>query len=120
MLEAILALAALGVGCTMNSSATKSREISYFSLIFADVLGEYEEYITKMFGYDKVLPMNTGVEAGETAIKLARCAWHDCCGGSGGGGGCCFCCMWQLNFDAHYYLIYQQPGCTHVLRTYIL
>jgi ornithine--oxo-acid transaminase len=35
-------------------------------------LGEYEKYITKYFGYDKVLPMNTGVEAGETAIKLAR------------------------------------------------
>lgn len=37
-----------------------------------DVLGEYEEYITRLFGYDKVLPMNTGVEGGETAIKLAR------------------------------------------------
>jgi len=35
-------------------------------------LGSFEEYITKMFGYDKVLPMNTGVEAGETAVKLAR------------------------------------------------
>ena len=37
-----------------------------------DVLGDYEEYITKLFGYDKVLPMNTGVEGGETANKLAR------------------------------------------------
>lgn len=36
------------------------------------VLGEYEEYITSYFGYDKVLPMNTGVEGGETAVKLAR------------------------------------------------
>jgi ornithine--oxo-acid transaminase len=35
-------------------------------------LGEYEKYITEYFGYDKVLPMNTGVEGGETAIKLAR------------------------------------------------
>ncbi len=35
-------------------------------------LGEYEKYITAYFGYDKVLPMNTGVEGGETAIKLAR------------------------------------------------
>lgn len=35
-------------------------------------LGEYEKYITSYFGYDKVLPMNTGVEGGETAIKLAR------------------------------------------------
>jgi ornithine--oxo-acid transaminase len=37
-----------------------------------DVLGQYEEFITKLFGYDKVLPMNTGVEGGETANKLAR------------------------------------------------
>ena len=35
-------------------------------------LGEYEKYITEFFGYDKVLPMNTGVEGGETAMKLAR------------------------------------------------
>ncbi len=35
-------------------------------------LGEYAQYITSFFGYDKVLPMNTGVEAVETAIKLAR------------------------------------------------
>jgi ornithine--oxo-acid transaminase len=41
---------------------------------FNDALGEYEEYITGLFGYDKVLPMNTGVEGGETACKLARCA----------------------------------------------
>ena len=37
-----------------------------------NLLGEYEAYITNYFGYDKVLPMNTGVEGGETAIKLAR------------------------------------------------
>ena len=37
-----------------------------------NLLGEYEKYITDYFGYDKVLPMNTGVEGGETAIKLAR------------------------------------------------
>ncbi len=35
-------------------------------------LGEYEEFVTKYFGYDKVLPMNTGAEADETAIKLCR------------------------------------------------
>lgn len=39
---------------------------------YNNVLGEYEEYITKYFGYDKVLPMNTGAEAVETAIKLSR------------------------------------------------
>ncbi len=38
----------------------------------SDLLGEYAEYITRYFGYDKVLPMNTGVEAVETALKLAR------------------------------------------------
>ncbi|XP_075222113.1 ornithine aminotransferase precursor isoform X2 [Lycorma delicatula] len=39
---------------------------------YSDVLGEYEEFATKLFGYDKLLPMNTGVEGGETACKLAR------------------------------------------------
>ncbi len=38
----------------------------------SNLLGKYEKYITAYFGYDKVLPMNTGVEGGETAIKLAR------------------------------------------------
>ncbi|RYD96469.1 MAG: ornithine--oxo-acid transaminase [Sphingobacteriales bacterium] len=38
----------------------------------SDLLGDYSEYITKYFGYDKVLPMNSGVEAVETALKLAR------------------------------------------------
>lgn len=38
----------------------------------SDLLGEYAKYITDYFGYDKVLPMNTGVEAVETAIKLCR------------------------------------------------
>lgn len=37
-----------------------------------DKLGEFEKYITGLFGYDKVLPMNTGVEGVETAIKLCR------------------------------------------------
>lgn len=39
---------------------------------FNDKLGTYAKFITEYFGYDKVLPMNTGVEAGETAVKLAR------------------------------------------------
>jgi ornithine--oxo-acid transaminase len=39
---------------------------------YNSTLGEYSEFITKYFGYDKVLPMNTGVEAVETAIKLCR------------------------------------------------
>ncbi len=38
----------------------------------SNLLGEYEKFVTEYFGYDKVLPMNTGVEAVETAIKLSR------------------------------------------------
>jgi len=37
-----------------------------------DILGQYEKYVTELFGYDKILPMNTGVEGGETALKLCR------------------------------------------------
>ena len=39
---------------------------------YNDVLGKYEEFATKYFGYDKLLPMNTGAEAVETAIKITR------------------------------------------------
>lgn len=39
---------------------------------YNNVLGEFEEYVTKFFGYDKVLPMNTGAEGDETALKLCR------------------------------------------------
>lgn len=39
---------------------------------YNNVLGEFEEYITRLFGYDKVLPMNSGAEADETALKLCR------------------------------------------------
>ena len=39
---------------------------------YNNLLGEYEQFITNYFGYDKVLPMNTGVEAVETALKLSR------------------------------------------------
>jgi ornithine--oxo-acid transaminase len=39
---------------------------------YNNVLGEFEKYITEYFGYDKVLAMNSGVEGGETAIKLCR------------------------------------------------
>jgi len=51
----------------------QSQKISLTSRAFHNnLLGEYEKYICNYFGYDKVLPMNTGVEGGETAIKLAR------------------------------------------------
>ncbi|CAF0999512.1 unnamed protein product [Didymodactylos carnosus] len=39
---------------------------------YNNILGEFEKYACELFGYDKLLPMNTGVEGGETAIKLAR------------------------------------------------
>ena len=39
---------------------------------YNDILGKYEEYATSYFGFDKLLPMNTGAEAVETAIKLTR------------------------------------------------
>lgn len=39
---------------------------------YSSCLGEYEEYITKFFGYEKILPMNTGAEGDETALKLCR------------------------------------------------
>ncbi len=51
----------------------QSKRLTLTSRAFHNnLLGEYEKYITGYFGYDKVLPMNTGVEGGETAIKLAR------------------------------------------------
>ena len=51
----------------------QSKELTLTSRAFHNnVLGEYEKFITGFFGYDKVLPMNTGVEGGETAVKLAR------------------------------------------------
>lgn len=39
---------------------------------YNDVLGEWEEYMTQLFGYDRMLPMNSGAEADETALKLIR------------------------------------------------
>lgn len=57
----------------LNALTTQAQKLSLTSRAFYNsVLGEYEQYITSYFGFDKVLPMNTGVEGGETAIKLAR------------------------------------------------
>jgi ornithine--oxo-acid transaminase len=51
----------------------QSQKLTLTSRAFhSDLLGEYVKYITHYFGYDKVLPMNTGVEAVETGIKLCR------------------------------------------------
>lgn len=51
----------------------QSEKITLTSRAFHNnVLGPYSKYITEIFGFDRVLPMNTGVEGGETAVKLAR------------------------------------------------
>jgi ornithine--oxo-acid transaminase len=51
----------------------QSKKLTLTSRAFhSNLLGEYAKFVTDYFGYDKVLPMNTGVEGGETAIKLAR------------------------------------------------
>ena len=55
---------------TLNDQASKLTLTS--RAFYNDALGEYERFVTDYFGYDKVLPMNTGVEGGETAIKLCR------------------------------------------------
>jgi ornithine--oxo-acid transaminase len=57
----------------VNALTEQSKILTLTSrAFFNNVLGEYEEYITNYFGYDKVLPMNTGAEGDETAIKLCR------------------------------------------------
>ena len=57
----------------IKSLIDQAKKLTLTSRAFHNnLLGEYEKFITTYFGYDKVLPMNTGVEGGETAIKLAR------------------------------------------------
>ncbi|MDO6435338.1 ornithine--oxo-acid transaminase [Flavitalea sp. BT771] len=57
----------------INALVEQAQQLTLTSRAFhSNTLGEYAQYITTLFGYDKVLPMNTGVEAVETAIKLCR------------------------------------------------
>ena len=57
----------------INALVRQAQQLTLTSRAFySEPLGEYEKFITTLFGYDKVLPMNTGVEAVETAIKLCR------------------------------------------------
>lgn len=57
----------------INALTEQAQTLTLTSRAFYnDQLGFFEEYITKLLGYDKVLPMNTGVEGGETALKLAK------------------------------------------------
>lgn len=57
------------VGALINQAQTLTLTSRAF---FNDQLGPYEKYITQLFGFDKVLPMNTGAEAVETALKICR------------------------------------------------
>lgn len=57
----------------VDALITQAKKLTLTSRAFYnDSLGEYEQFITSFFGYDKVLPMNTGAEAVETALKLCR------------------------------------------------
>ncbi len=57
----------------INALVEQAQKLTLTSRAFhSNLLGEYAKFITEYFGYEKVLPMNTGVEGGETAIKLAR------------------------------------------------
>ncbi|MCL2511299.1 MAG: ornithine--oxo-acid transaminase [Bacteroidales bacterium] len=57
----------------VDAMVTQAQEMTLSSRAFYnDALGPYEKFVTEYFGYDKVLPMNTGAEADETALKLAR------------------------------------------------
>ena len=57
----------------VNAMMAQANKLALTSRAFYNsVLGEYEEFVTKYFGYDKVLPMNTGAEGDETALKLCR------------------------------------------------
>jgi len=57
----------------INALHNQSKKLTLTSRAFYNsVLGEYEKFMTETFGYDRILPMNTGVEGGETAVKLAR------------------------------------------------
>jgi ornithine--oxo-acid transaminase len=57
----------------VNALIEQAKKLTLTSRAFHnDILGKYEKYVTSYFGYDKVLPMNTGVEACETAVKLCR------------------------------------------------
>ncbi|MFK7920489.1 MAG: ornithine--oxo-acid transaminase [Bacteroidia bacterium] len=57
----------------LNALIEQAQQLTLTSRAFYnDVLGPYEKYMTELLGYDKLLPMNTGVEGGETAVKLCR------------------------------------------------
>ncbi len=57
----------------VNALIEQSRKLTLTSRAFHnDLLGEYERFMTELFGYDKLLPMNSGAEAVETALKLCR------------------------------------------------
>lgn len=76
-LDFLAAYSAVNQGhCHPKLIKTLTEQASQLTLtsraFYNDALGEYCQFITKYFGYERVLPMNTGVEGGETALKLAR------------------------------------------------
>lgn len=76
-IDCLSAYSAVNQGhCHPRLVKVMTEQISRLTLVsrafHSDILGEYCQYITEFFGYDRVLPMNTGVEGGETAVKLAR------------------------------------------------
>ena len=57
----------------LDALQNQARKLSLTSRAFHnDLLGKYEQFMTSLFGFDRLLPMNTGVEASESAVKLAR------------------------------------------------
>jgi ornithine--oxo-acid transaminase len=57
----------------INALTEQAKKLTLTSRAFHnDVLGQYEKFVCEYFGYERVLPMNTGVEGGETAVKLCR------------------------------------------------
>jgi ornithine--oxo-acid transaminase len=57
----------------LEALQNQARKLSLTSRAFHnDLLGKYEQFMTSLFGFDRLLPMNTGVEASESAVKLAR------------------------------------------------
>ena len=76
-IDCISGYSALNQGhCHPNIVKAAEKQMKKLTLtsraFYNDKLGDYMEYITNFFGYQRILPMNTGVEAGETALKLAR------------------------------------------------
>lgn len=56
----------------LRALKSHSLTLAFRRAFYSDQLGRYEEFMTNLFGFDRLLPMNTGVEGGESACKIAR------------------------------------------------